>query len=165
MQIDWYRATLGDVPDIVALSKQYFEAEVDDVFCTDARVLEQNLAQAVLQQHYNPWSSCVMLARDPQHCIQAYTWLARGEHAVWSADEMAVVRMVHVRMDASTRQRVQIIKQMIDFWEVWARECSVPVICSTTMRHDQTAFLRLHQQHGYSVRGSIAYKRLGAHNV
>ena len=160
MQIEWYRATLGDVPDIVALSQQYFEAEVDDVFHTDATVLEQNLAQAVLQQHYNPWSNCVLLARNAQHQVQAYTWITRGERAVWSAEEMITVRMAHVRMDASTRQRVQLVEQMIGFWEVWAQECSVPVICSTTMRHDQSGFLRLHERHGYSVRGSIAYKRI-----
>jgi len=28
------------------------------------------------------------------------------------------------------------------------------------MRHDQTAFLKLHQRQGYDIRGSFAYKKL-----
>jgi len=49
---------------------------------------------------------------------------------------------------------------MIVLWETWARECSVPVICSTTMRRDQEGFLELHRKLGYDVRGSFAYKRV-----
>jgi hypothetical protein len=156
----WARATLNDAGDIVHLAKTYFEAEVDDVFHTDPQVYEYNLILAIVHQHYNPYSVAVLACRDHNNQLIAYTWITRGERAVWSAEEMITVRMAHVRMDASTRQRVQLVEQMIGFWEVWAQECSVPVICSTTMRHDQSGFLRLHERHGYSVRGSIAYKRI-----
>jgi hypothetical protein len=49
---------------------------------------------------------------------------------------------------------------MIRMWEVWAKACEIKIICSTTMRGDQAAFMHLHSDAGYSVRGSIAYKRL-----
>jgi hypothetical protein len=52
------------------------------------------------------------------------------------------------------------LAQMIRMWETWAKACDIKIICSTSMRGDQTAFMHLHQQAGYSVRGSIAYKRL-----
>ena len=40
--------------------------------------------------------------------------------------------------------------------------CALPIyiICSTTMRHDQAGFLHMHERAGYSVRGSVCYKRL-----
>lgn len=160
MQTNWSRATLSDVADIVGMARTHFESEVDDVFGTDPQVYEYNLVLAIVHQTYNPYNTMVIVARNDDHQLLAYTWAVRGERAVWSTEEMATVRMAHVDMSVSARQRVQLIEQMIEFWEVWARECGVPVICSTTMRHDQAGFLRLHQQHGYSVRGSIAYKRL-----
>lgn len=156
----WTRATLSDVVPITQLAKEYFEQEVDDVFATDPQVYEYNLALAIVHQHYNPYNTAVLVNRNDQDQLQAYTWITRGERAVWSAEEMATVRMAHTRMDLSTRQRVRLIQEMMGFWEIWASECGIPVVCSTTMRHDQAGFLRLHQKNGYSVRGSIAYKRL-----
>lgn len=165
MQTNWTRASLNDVADIVSMAKIYFESEVDDVFGTDPHVYEYNLVLAIVHQIYNPYNTMVIVGRDDHNQLIAYTWAVRGERAVWSAEEMVTVRMAHVNMNLPARQRVQMIQQMIEFWEIWARECGVLVICSTTMRHDQTGFLRLHERNGYSVRGSIAYKRLGAHNV
>jgi hypothetical protein len=161
MQTKWNRATLGDVADLLELSKQYFEHDAHDVFPSDARVLEQNLAHAVLQQHYNPWSNCVLIARDQAHKILAYTWIVRGERVCYSSEEIAMVRMAHVDMSLSTRNKIQLLTDMLQFWQTWAQECGIAMICSSTVRNDQTAFLRLHQRHGYSVRGSICYKRIG----
>jgi hypothetical protein len=45
-------------------------------------------------------------------------------------------------------------------WEAWSLLCGVHVVCSTTMRGDQAAFLKLHQRRGYDVRGSYCYKRI-----
>jgi len=45
-------------------------------------------------------------------------------------------------------------------WEVWAQACEVPIIFSSTVRGEQDTFLELHRQAGYTVRGSVAYKRV-----
>jgi hypothetical protein len=49
---------------------------------------------------------------------------------------------------------------MIDLWEAFAAAAGVGIICSTTMRADPAAFLRIHSRRGYDVRGSYAYKKL-----
>jgi len=73
---------------------------------------------------------------------------------------MVVVRMAHLDLDLSSRNRVLLLKDMMQLWEGFALLSESPVICSTTMRNDQTAFLKLHSKNGYDVRGSYAYKRL-----
>lgn len=157
--ITWRRILPQDLPAVVSMAQNHFESEVDMIFRTDPRVYEYNLALAITNQMYNPYSVMLVGAWD-QDRLMAYTWATRNERAVWSGEEMVAIRMAHVDLSASARERVQLIKEMMGFWEVWAVECHIPIICSTTMRHDQQAFLKLHERCGYSVRGSIAYKRL-----
>ena len=90
----------------------------------------------------------------------AYTWAKRGERAAWSDDEMVTVRMAHVDLKLSVRERVRLVDDMMELWERFTKFCEVPILCSTTMREDQGAFLKMHTRRGYSVRGSFAYKRL-----
>jgi hypothetical protein len=40
--------------------------------------------------------------------------------------------------------------------------CNVSVVCSSTMRREQNAFLKLHERNGYILRGSYAYKKISA---
>ena len=75
---------------------------------------------------------------------------------------MCVVRMAHVDLNLSARERVRLVEDMMALWERFAVYCGVPILCSTTMRTDQTAFLKLHARRGYSVRGSFAYKKMSA---
>ena len=51
---------------------------------------------------------------------------------------------------------------MITMWENFATLAKVSIICSSTMRTETDAFLKLHKRHGYDVRGSYAYKKLSA---
>jgi hypothetical protein len=112
-------------------------------------------------QFYNPGAELLKVAKERETGrILAYTWAIRGEKTAWSDDEMICVRMAHVDLSLPTRQRLRLVTGMVVLWETWARECGVPVICSTTMRRDQTGFLELHRKLGYDVRGSYAYKRL-----
>ena len=56
----------------------------------------------------------------------------------------------------------KLVKDMLTMWEDWARLCEVNIVCSSTMRRDQSAFLKLHERNGYILRGSFAYKKLNA---
>ena len=156
---NWRPVLPQDLPAVVALARTHFESEVDHIFRTDPLVYELNLAQAVVNQLYAP-TSVLLLGCWAGAKLVAYTWVARGERAVWSSEEMAAVRMAHTDLSLPARERIQIIRQMLGFWRVWASEAGLPIICSTTLRSDQQGFLRLHQQAGYTVRGSIAYLRL-----
>ena len=156
----WTSASGPDVPDIVAIARRHFESEIDSIFTPDPIVYSRNLTRAVIEQFYNPGAEFLQVARDAAGVVIAYVWVIRGQRSPWSDEEMAMPRMVHVDLGLSARERVLIIRQMIRMWETWAEANHIPIVCSTTMRRDRDAFLRLHESAGYDVRGSFAYRRL-----
>jgi len=157
----WSLANGDDVGEIVAMAEQHFQQEIDRIFTPEPPVMTRNLIFAVTNQFFLPGTELVAVARaNADRQLLAYTWAKSGDRAVWSDDPMVSVRMAHVDLNQSPRQRVRLVTDMLDHWERFARFCNHRIICSTTMRHDQTAFLRLHERHGYSVRGSYAYKLL-----
>ena len=157
----WFNASGNDVPDIVAMAVSHFQREIDTVFQPDPVAYSRNITFAVVNQFYLPTTELVSVARDSQGRLLAYTWAKSGDRAPWSDDSMVVIRMAHVDLSLSSRQRLRLITDMLNLWEQFARFANNPIICSTTMRGDQGAFLKLHERNGYDVRGSYAYKRLG----
>ncbi len=158
--IHWRPAHGGDVPDIVRMAQDHFESEIDRIFTPDPIAYSRNITLAVVQQFYSPLSQLISVARTPQHDLVAYVWAERNQRAPWSDDEMVVIKMAHVDMTLPARTRIGLVNHMIDLWESWSIQCGVGIVCSTTMRGDQAAFLRMHQRRGYDVRGSYAYRRL-----
>jgi hypothetical protein len=158
--IHWRPAHGGDVPAIVAMAVHDFECEIDTIFTPDPVAYSRNITLAVVNQFYLPMTELVSVAVTDSGELLAYTWARRNERAPWSDDEMVVVRMAHLNLALSARLRVRLVNDMIDLWETFAAASGVPIICSTTMRGDQSAFLRIHARRGYDVRGSYAYRRL-----
>jgi hypothetical protein len=162
MNYTWTFAQLLDVDDIVSMAEQHFQTEIDLIFKPEPLIYARNLAYAVLNQTYYPSSELLTVARDDNNKLLAYNWAKSGDKAFWSDDLMVNVRMVHLDLTLSTRTRIALIKDMMTQWEELAKFSKNPIICSTTMRHNQDAFLRLHERAGYSVRGSYAYKKMSA---
>jgi hypothetical protein len=161
MMWTWESTTGLDVPLIVDMAVTHFQTEIDSVFTPDPVAYARNLTLATVAQFYNPQAELLKVARCSEtHAILAYTWAICSEKTAWSDEAMICVRMAHVDLSLPVRQRLRLITGMIVLWETWARECSVPVVCSTTMRRDQSGFLEIHRKLGYDVRGSFAYKRL-----
>jgi hypothetical protein len=160
MNYTWRAATLQDVEPIVDIAKQNFQQEIDQVFTPEPFAYARNLAYAVLNQSYYQGSELLSVALDTNNKIIAYNWAKAHDRSWWSDDTMVNVRMVHVIMDLPVRLRIQLVKDMMNQWEQLAQLARNPIICSTTMRHDQAGFLKLHEREGYSVRGSYAYKRI-----
>jgi hypothetical protein len=160
MNYNWTFAHLTDVDDIVKMAEQHFQTEIDLIFKPEPTVYARNLAYAVLNQSYYPGSELLTVARDNNKRLLAYNWAKSGDRAFWSDDLMINVRMVHLDLALPTRTRIKLIKEMMAHWEELARLSKNPIICSTTMRHSQDAFLKLHERAGYSVRGSYAYKKI-----
>lgn len=157
----WRRADLSDVADIVALANLHYHSETDKVFRNDPEEYAWNCHLAIVSQLRNVLTELFSVARDPENNqLRAYTWVRRGERMPWSSEEMAAVRMAHVALLVSPRDRIRLLAQMLRMWEVWSQACGIHIICSTTVRGDQQAFLNLHHRAGYSVRGSVAFKRL-----
>ena len=160
MNYNWRPAVGTDIPDIVAMAEQHFQTEIDTIFTPEPIVYSRHITFAVVNQYYNPHAELISVACDESNKLIAYTWAKSKEYAPWSDNEMVLVRMAHVSLDLSARTRIRLIQDMINLWEGWAKIIHVPIICSTTMRNDQSAFLKLHTKNGYDVRGSYAYKKL-----
>ena len=160
----WRPPTGADAQDIVDLALVCFGSETDNFFQNDPVEYGRNVTLATVNQFYNPLTELLTVAYDGDMLL-GYTWAIRGQYAPWSREEMVTVRMAHVRLDLSPRDRVKLLAQMICMWEVWATACKIPIIFSSTIRDSQDAFLRLHEQAGYIVRGSCAYKRLNKINI
>jgi hypothetical protein len=158
---EWRLADMSDTNDIVSMAKQHFETEIDDIFSPEVPTMTRNITFAIMNQIYYPGTQMITVCRaQDDNRLLAYTWAKSGDRACWSDDPMVVVCMAHVDLSLPPRMRVKLVKDMMEHWERLANFAGNNIICSTTMRHEQDAFLRLHERAGYSVRGSYAYKRL-----
>jgi hypothetical protein len=162
MNYTWRPATGLDVPAIVKMAQDHFETEIDTIFNPDPVAYSRNITLAVVNQFYGPTTELLSVATDNNNNIVAYTWAKSGDRAPWSDDEMVLIKMAHLSLNLSARDRVTLVKDMLHLWDAFATLAKVRVICSTTMRRDQSTFLKLHERHGYDVRGSYAYKKLSA---
>lgn len=161
IQHEWNLAQIEDITEIVQMAQQHFETEIDQIFTPEVPTMTRNVTFAIMNQIYYPGSEMITVCRDlTSRKLLAYTWAKSGDRAAWSDDAMICVRMAHVDITLSPRLRVSLVQDMMTHWERLADYSGNRIICSTTMRHDQAGFLKLHARAGYSVRGSYAYKRL-----
>jgi hypothetical protein len=159
---NWYPASGMDVDSIVKMAQDHFETEIDNIFTPDPIAYARNLTLAVVNQYYLPITELLSVCKDDSGKLIAYTWALANQRSAWSDDNMVVVKMAHVDLQLPTKQRSKIVNSMFNLWEGFAKLANNPIVCSTTMRKDQNAFLKLHERHGYDVRGSYAYKKLNA---
>lgn len=162
MTYTWRPATGLDIPHIVKMAVDHFSVEIDTIFTPDPVAYSRNITHAVVNQFYGPTTELVSVATDTSNNIVAYTWAKSSEYSPWSDDEMVIVKMAHLSLNLSARERVKLVVDMMQLWEAFATLAGVSIICSTTMRKDQSTFLKLHERHGYDVRGSYAYKKVSA---
>jgi hypothetical protein len=157
----WRPAAGHDVPAIVTMAEQHFQKEIDDIFTPEPNVYSRNITHAIVDQFFLPPKELIAVCyHDDTHDLLAYTW-AQGDHrAPWSDDLMVFVKMSHIDLRLSSALKIRLVTDMIKLWEQFARLGSVSIVCSSTMRRDQSAFMRIHAKLGYDVRGSFAYKRL-----
>ena len=157
----WRQAAFADIPALVALAEQQFQLEIDQIFTPEPELYAYNLALAITHQIYNPAHEQLIVAVDKtNNNLLAYAWIGRGTTTPYSSDEIAEAKMAHVDLTLSTRQRLELLAQMLQHWITWARALDIPVLVSTSIRSEQTAFMRLHTRLGFVVRGSIGYLKL-----
>lgn len=162
MNYNWVPATGLDVAKIVTMAESHFQTEIDEIFDPQPVTYSRNITLAVVNQFYNPLSTLLSVAKDDNNNLLAYTWAVSTETSPWSDDKMVVIRMAHVDLQLSPKLRLRLVQDMMQLWESFATLAQVSIICSTTMRRDQSGFLKLHSKNGYDVRGSYAYKKISA---
>lgn len=159
LKYTWRPAGLDDVDRMIQLSLDNFRSDIDQLFVVDPVTSARNLSQAIVVQHYQPLSEMVAVACNDSN-ISAWTWARSLDVAPWSDQRMVMARMAMLDLALPPRQRVQLIRDMLALWQGFAQFAGVKIICSSSMRQDYRAFMRIHQQAGYVVRGSNAYKIL-----
>lgn len=155
----WRRAAGTDVTPIMDLTREYFRSEATAIWSIDEQHFAHCLTTHIVDQFFNPNSALVAVCEQESKLL-AYVWAERNQRTVWSSEEMIAIKIVHLDLTLSARKRLQIIQEMMELWEAWAWSIGVKIVCSSTMRGEQDAFLKMHQRRGYDCRGSICYKRL-----
>jgi len=157
----WHLANANDVKDIVALAQRHFETEINEIFTPDPLFYAYNVNKAITEQSYYSSKGQLIVARNKEtYQLLAYAWLVRGGQTMYAQEELAEAAFVHMDLTLSTRTRVCLTEEILDHWIRWCRATKIPVLVSTSIRREQTAFMRIHERKGFLIRGSIAYKRI-----
>jgi hypothetical protein len=157
----WSKATPADVEAMVTLANTLYSPEVNQFFTPNPTRYSYHLHKAILDQTFNPGQQYLAVARDKAtHQLLAYNWCERGKYTPYADEEMAVAEILHIDLAVPVRQRVQLVGQCFDQWIIWCELNRIPVLCSTSIREDQAAFMRLHSVYGFKSRGSFAYKEI-----
>ena len=157
----WDYAQYADIEDMYSMAKTHFEREMDGIFTINDAGYKYALDISTSHQRHNLALEQLLVCRDKEtRKLLAYSWIGRGHRTPYSNDEMCEARMAHTDLELSGTKRIHILVQMINYWETWARACGIPVLVSTSIREEQSTFLRLHERLDFVVRGGIAYKRV-----
>lgn len=158
----WARMIHSDVEEVLELTDSNFTQEIRDIFTPNRTRLAYNLHNAILQQSFNLNTHFISVARNKEtKQLMSWFWLERGKYMPFSNDEAAVAEFSHVEMSLPTRQRMTLVAQTIEQWIAWAELQKIPILISTSIRKDQEGFMRLHEQFGFLIRGSFAYRKIG----
>jgi hypothetical protein len=154
----WTRAKPEDINSILTLCDRNFKSEADTIFTTSWPVMNRRVSLAIVNQSFAPEQEILCVARRDKQVL-AYFWAIRNHYMEYSQDEMSEIRYIHSDLSLSLRNRVRLTAQSLEIWESWCGVNGIAVLASSTMRDSQRGFLRLHEQMGYTVRGSCCYKR------
>jgi hypothetical protein len=158
----WQRMTHTDVEEVLELTDSNFSQEIRDIFTPNRTRLAYNLHNAILQQSFNMNTHFISVARNhSDRKLVGWFWLERGKYMPFSNDECAVAEFSHVAMELPLRQRMRLVGQTIEQWVAWCELKNIPILISTSIREDQKGFMRLHEQFGFLIRGSFAYRKIG----
>jgi hypothetical protein len=147
---------------MVELSSHNYQTEFEDLFTIDLTLYAQYLTNAVVNQFYQPMTTLISVAVAPDNSIIGFTWAHIGNRNYWSNDSLLIADMIHLNLDLSPRLRIKLITDIFKIWDEYAILANAKVICSNSIREDQTAFMQLHRRAGYTIKGSYAYKKVSA---
>ena len=176
MELLWELAhPLHDVEDIVAMAKDHFEGEVDQILKTDPQVMRKNVTLSATYQLFDKNREFLAVCRGNPEAepnavwdkernnwmrpLLGYCWFDRGGYTTYSTEEITNAKFHHVDLKLSPRIRVRLINEMIDQHILWANSCGIPVICSTSIRSENSGFMRIHEKRGFKIAGTYAWIR------
>lgn len=167
---------IRDVEAIVELADTNFGWEVEGVINRSRDVFRHRVTVAATEQVFNKYREFLAVYKelgDPvwasydgfvdvrrgEERLLGFCWFDRGGYTTYSNEEISNAKFHSVDMTLPAKQRVRLVNEMIDQHILWAHMCAIPIICSTSIREDQDAFMRIHAKRGFWVNGSYAWIR------
>ena len=151
---------LEDVKDITDLANDHFRDGMDGMLTIDYPRMMECVTLASVQQRFNKAIELLVVARSTEdQSLLAYGWFDRGGWTTYSYDEISNQKFIHIRKDLPARVKVILTYQLLQQHLGWAAAQGIPVVCSTSILKDNSAFMRIHEDLGFEVRGSYAYRR------
>lgn len=158
----WQPALHTDVEDILDLVDQNYSQEITGIFTPSRNRMAYHLHMAIVNQSFIPGQELISVARDQKTGkLNAWMWLVRGKYMPYANEEMAVGEFIHTELSLSPISKTRLVYQSLEIWIAWCELHQIPVLCSTSIREDQSGFMRLHDRLGFYRRGSFAYRRIG----
>lgn len=167
---------LEDVESIVQLADANYGLEMQGVIPRNRDVFRHRVTMAATEQVFNRHREFLAVykelgepvweqvgdyvnVRTGTPRLMGFCWFDRGGYTTYSNEEISNAKFHSVDMSLPAKQRVKLVHEMIDQHILWAHMCGIPIICSTSIRQDQDAFMRIHAKRGFSVHGSYAWIR------
>lgn len=165
--MEWSLAhPLQDVEDIVELADSVYGKEADGIVKRDRQVFRKNVTLAATYQLFDRSREFLAVCRSltPKGEIVVdellgFCWFDRGGYTTYSNEEISNAKFHHLRLDLPAKTRVRMVNEMIDQHILWAHTYGIPVVCSTSVRVEHDAFMRIHAKRGFKVTGSYAWIR------
>jgi hypothetical protein len=161
----WRLAQPEHVIPIVALADTQYGTEVNQIFTTDPRRMAQHVHMSITQQTYDHSREQIIVAENQSGHVVAWAWIGRGIYMPYAPEECAEGKFIHMDLNLPVTARLRITAQALIQWHIWCQIQGIPVLISSTIRQDQAGFLRLHEQAGFTIRGSIAYMKMEKSHV
>jgi len=154
-----------DADDIVEMADSFFGAEADGIVTRSRAVFRHRVTVACTEQLFNKSREFIAVCRHPadeqysEQKLLGFCWFDRGGYTTYSNDEISNAKFHHLDLTLSPRVRVKLINEMIDQHILWAHTWGIPVVCSTSIRAEHDAFMKIHVKRGFTVNGSYAWIR------
>lgn len=158
--MEWTLAhPLTDIDEIVFMADSYF-VDTGGVLNKSKDLFRRHVTVATTVQVFDKHREFIAVCRDSDsQKLLGYCWFDRGGYTAYSADEISNAKFHHVDSSLSPRVKIRILNEMIDQHILWAHNCNVPVICSTSIRPEHDVFMKMHKKRGFIVNGSYAWIR------
>lgn len=154
-----------DIDDIVRLADEQYGPETDGILTRSPATLKRHATITATVQLFDKSKELLAVCRShddpnrPDGSLLGFCWFDRGGYTTYSIEEISNSKFHFVDLTLPVRLRIALINEMIDQHILWAGNCGVPVVCSTSIRMEHNAFVKIHEKRGFTVNGSYAWIR------
>lgn len=167
---------LVDVDAIVELADSHYGQAVQGIVNRSRDVFRHRVTVAATEQIFNKYREFLAVnktlgepvweqigeyvnVRTGADKLRGFCWFDRGGYTTYSNEEISNSKFHSVDLSLPAKQRLRLVNEMIDQHILWANQCGIPIICSTSILANQAGFMQVHEKRGFSVNGSYAWIR------